>query len=140
MEEISSALTDVRRAYRVKAGTLASLIANKPGDTTKGQQVDVALAKWGYSGMPMSEKAREYVVGPMTPDFYNQPIGSTQPQPAAQPQAQPQAQPSSAASLVESMFGGATPQPMTAPSPQPSPTGSNAATLVESMFAGTGAR
>ena len=103
MEEISSALTDVRRAYRVKDGTLASLIANKPGDTTKGKQVDIALAKWGYSGMPMSGEAREYLVGPMTPDFYNQPIGSTQPQP------QPAAQPSPAATPTQSMwqsFGG----------------------------------
>jgi len=133
MEEISSALTDVRRAYRVKDGTLASLIANKPGDTTKGQQVDVALAKWGYSGMPMSEKAREYVVGPMTPDFYNQPVGSTQPQPAPQP-SQPQAQPSDGGAWAESLFGAPTPQVAATPSPAASPTDGGA--WAESLFAG----
>ena len=130
MEEISSALTDVRRAYRVKDGTLASLIANKPGDTTKGQQVDVALAKWGYSGMPMSEKAREYVVGPMTPDFYNQPVGSTQPQPVATPQTQP----SGGGSFTQRLLGGATTQ--ATPSPQPTPSASGGGSFTQRLLAG----
>ena len=136
MESINEALSSIRRAYRVKDGTFASIKAREPGDPTKGKQADIALSKWGYSGQPLSQEAREYMVGPMTPDFYNQPIGSTQAQPTVQP-----GPPSGGASaLVESMFGGATPQPMTAPSPQPSPTGTDASTLVESMFAGAGAR
>jgi hypothetical protein len=111
MEGINASLGKLKRAYRVKDGTLASIMAGKPGDTVKGKQVDVALAKWGYGGEPISEKAREYMVNPtpMTPNGYNQPIGSTQPQPLqTQPQAQPQ--PSSWKALIN----GSTPSQPTA--------------------------
>ena len=132
MESISDALSKIRRAYRVKDGTFASIKAREPGDTTKGRQADVALAKWGYSGQPMSEKAREYIVGPMTPDFYNQPVGSTQPQPAAQP-SQPQVQPSGGGTFMQQLVGGTSPQPTT-PVATPNAGGSN--TFMEQLLVG----
>jgi hypothetical protein len=119
MESISSALSSIRRAYRVKDGTFASIKAREPGNPTKGKQADIALAKWGYSGQPMSEEAREYMVGPMTPDFYNQPIGSTQAQPTAQPQAQPGA--AAPSSIWQSVIGGGSPQPTMQPTAPATP-------------------
>jgi len=133
MEDISSALTDIRKAYRFQDGTLASIMAGKPGDLIKGKQVDIALAKWGYSGQPMSEEAREYMVEPMTPDFYNQPIGSTQTQPAAQPAAQP----SGGSTFMQQLLGGTTPQPTTpTPAPAPAPSTGSANTFMEQLLAG----
>ena len=133
MEDISSALTDIRKAYRFQDGTLASIMAGKPGDLIKGKQVDIALAKWGYRGQPMSEEAREYMVEPMTPDFYNQPIGSTQTQPAAQPAAQP----SGGSTFMQQLLGGTTPQPTTpAPAPAPAPSTGSANTFMEQLLAG----
>ena len=119
MESINEALSSIRRAYRAKDGTFASIKAREPGDPAKGKQADIALAKWGYSGQPLSQEAREYMVGPMTPDFYNQPSGSTQAQPTAQPQAQPGA--AAPSSIWQSVIGGGSPQPTMQPTAPATP-------------------
>jgi len=137
MEGINASLGKLKRAYRVKDGTLASIMAGKPGDTVKGKQVDVALAKWGYGGEPISEKAREYMVNPtpMTPNGYNQPIGSTQPQPL-QTQPQPQPQPSGVGSIIDSLLEGPPTQPGTIPSPPATPSASGVGSIIENLLVG----
>ena len=132
MESISSALSSIRRAYRVKDGTFASIKAREPGDTAKGKQADIALAKWGYSGQPLSQEAREYMVGPMTPDFYNQPIGSTQAQPTAQPQAQPGAPVNR--DTLRNLLAGNGASPTIAPA-QPAPQGAAAPANLRELLA-----
>ena len=133
MEEINRDLGGLRSAYRVKDGTLTSIINRDPGDVTKGKKVDIALAKWGYSGEPISEEAREYLVGPvpMTPHGYNQPIGSTQPQPL-----QMQPTPSNTGSFMDSLLGGAPTQVGVAPGPAPMPTPSNTGSFMDGLLVG----
>ena len=73
------------------------------------------------------------MVEPMTPDFYNQPIGSTQTQPAAQPAAQP----SGGSTFMQQLLGGTTPQPTTpTPAPAPAPSTGSANTFMEQLLAG----
>jgi hypothetical protein len=108
-------------------------MAGEKGDPEKGKKVDIALAKWGYSGEPISEEAKEYLVSPtpMTPDGYNQPIGSTQPQPL-----QMQPTPSNTGSFMDSLFEGAPTQGGMAPNPAPMPAPSNTGSFMDSLLVG----
>ena len=133
MEDINEKLGRLKKAYRVKNGTLASIMAGEKGDPEKGKRVDITLAKWGYKGTPISEEAKKYLVypTPMTPDGYNQPIGSTQPQPL-----QMQPTPSNTGSFMDSLLGGAPTQVGVAPGPAPMPTPSNTGSFMDSLLAG----
>ncbi len=131
MEDVNEKLGRLKKAYRIKDGTLASIMAGEDGDREKGRKVDVALAKWGYGGEPISEKAREYLIEPVTPNGYNQPIGSTQPQPL-----QMQATPSGSGSFIDSLLGGTPTSESMTPSQAPVPTPSGTGSFIDSLLVG----